>query len=222
MTLQVLLGLLGGAFALLDPWPYLRDVLRGTTRPHRGARLIWATLGCIALAAQAASGGGWSLVVVGVQAVTTTFTLVLSLRGGEGGTTWPELALLGLAAAGVAGWLLLDTPVVATCCVVLADAVGFALMLPKAWHRPWTETASTYVLAGLSGACAVGAVGSVDVAVVLYPAWFAVSNLALGTLLMLRRYVLQLASAAGWGRASAPAGSRAGVRARRWAPATGG
>jgi hypothetical protein len=40
-----LLGVLAGAIGVADMIPYVRDTLRGTTRPHRGTWLIWGALG---------------------------------------------------------------------------------------------------------------------------------------------------------------------------------
>ena len=39
-----LLGVLAGAIGFADMIPYVRDTLRGTTRPHRGTWLIWGAL----------------------------------------------------------------------------------------------------------------------------------------------------------------------------------
>jgi len=96
-------------------------------------------------------GGGWSLVVLTVQAVSTTLVFVLSTWRGVGGVSPAELALLGVAGLGVAGWAVSSQPVVATVCVLVADAVGVVLMLPKTWRDPWSETASTFALAAGSG-----------------------------------------------------------------------
>jgi hypothetical protein len=38
------LGLLAGAVGIFDTIPYIRDTLRGATRPHRGTWLIWGLL----------------------------------------------------------------------------------------------------------------------------------------------------------------------------------
>ena len=34
-------GVLAGLLGVLDTIPYVRDMFRGTTRPHRGTWLIW-------------------------------------------------------------------------------------------------------------------------------------------------------------------------------------
>src|SRR5262249_23983139 len=38
------LGLLAGALGIFDTLPYIRDTVRGATRPHRGTWLIWGML----------------------------------------------------------------------------------------------------------------------------------------------------------------------------------
>ena len=180
-------GLLGGAVSLVDPLPYIRDVARRRTRPHRGTWLIWAVLGSTAFASQLASEGGWSLVVLGVQAASTALILLLALRHGVGGASPFEVALLAVAAAGIAGWVVSDAPVVATVCVVVADLAAVLLMVPKTWADPWSETAVTFALSAVAGALGVVAVGRAEPSLVLYPAYFALVNLATTALVLGRR-----------------------------------
>ncbi|RZS82671.1 hypothetical protein EV189_3066 [Motilibacter rhizosphaerae] len=186
METTTALGALGGLLSLVDPVPYLRDVLAGRTRPHRGTWGVWSVLGVTAVAAQAGERFDWSIATLVVQAATITATFVLSLRCGVGGASRRELALLGVAGAGVAAWLLAADPVWAVLGVVTADLAGCVLMLPKSWSDPWSETPSSYAVAGLAGACAAGAVGAGEVAIV-YPSYFAVANLGLAAVLLVRR-----------------------------------
>ena len=41
MVVVPILGVLAGVASVVNTVPYIRDVLRGTTRPHRGTWLIW-------------------------------------------------------------------------------------------------------------------------------------------------------------------------------------
>jgi hypothetical protein len=186
---HVALGVLAGLLSVGGAAPYLRDVLRGTTVPHRGAWLVWTVLGCIALAAQVSAGAGWGATFLWVQTAGMVCTLALAVRRGVGGTRPLDLAALGLAAAGVVGWQATDSPLAATVCVCVADAVGFALVLPKAWRDPWSETSSTYLLAALSGACPLLVVSG-GLELVLYPAWFVAANALVTVVLVRRRSVL--------------------------------
>jgi hypothetical protein len=41
-------------------------------------------------------------------------------------------------------------PLVATACVVAADLLGTAMLVPKTWREPRTETLATYALVSVS------------------------------------------------------------------------
>jgi hypothetical protein len=68
--------------------------------------------------------------------------------------------------------------------------VAVAMMAPKTWRDPASETFSTYALASASGALATGAVAAVDPALLLYPVYFCLGNGALALLILHRRAVL--------------------------------
>jgi hypothetical protein len=97
--------------------------------------------------------------------------------------------LIAVAGAGVAGWLIADEPVVATACVVAADLTATAMMLPKTWRDPGSETLSTFALACLGGALAAGSVGAPDPSLLLYPAYYCLVNGGLALLIWQRRAI---------------------------------
>jgi hypothetical protein len=181
--LSPILGLLGGAVGIVDTVPYVRDMLRGLTRPHRGTWLIWGVLAVVAYVSQRADGGSWSLVMTGTQAILTGLVFLLAIRHGEGGLSAVDLSLMGVAGAGVIGWLVAGQPVVAVACVIVADLSAAAMMTPKAYRDPGSETLAMYALAGVAGALATAAVGELDVSLVLYPAYYCVVNSAMALLI---------------------------------------
>lgn len=172
----VVFGTSAGVLSVVDAVPYVRDILRGTTRPHRGTRLIWWTLATTALLSQYADGAGWSMLMLLGQAVTTGLTFALSIRRGVGGLSRLDLTITAIAGLGVVGWFVSSTPVIATACVVFADTLGVALMVPKTWRDPASETFSAYALASAAGLLAALAVGTLDASLLLYPLYFFVVN----------------------------------------------
>jgi hypothetical protein len=189
MAIAAVLGILSGIVSVLDPLPYIRDVLRGTTRPHRGAWFIWSALATVALASQLADGAGWSVVMVAAQAFATGLIFAFSIRRGVGGFSPWDITLLTIAALGVVGWLVSSTPVVATACVVLADTIGVCLMLPKTWRDPRSETTSTFALASAAGCLSVLAVAELDASLLLYPVYFFLANGLIAVVIVARRRV---------------------------------
>ena len=144
IELVAVLGLLAGAVGIADTIPYVRDTLRGATRPHRGTWLIWGVLAIVVCLSQHADGASWSLVMAAVQAVLTTLIFMLSIRRGEGGLSTTELTMIAIASGGVLGWVVADEPIVATVCVVAADLIGAAMMVPKTYRDPESETLVTF------------------------------------------------------------------------------
>ena len=170
------LGVLAALVGVADTLPYVRDTLRGTTRPHRGTWLIWAVLAIVVCLSQRADGASWSLLMAVAQAVLTSLIFLLAIGRGEGGVTAADRVMVAIAGAGVIGWMIAGEPIVATACVIAADLIGAALMVPKTHRDPDSETLVTFALAGLSGALAAGAVGTLDVSLLLYPMYFLLVN----------------------------------------------
>ncbi len=183
-------GVLAALAGVANTIPYVRDIARGTTRPHRGAWLIWSALAIVVYSSQRADGATWSLLMTAVQAVLTTLVFVLAIRRGEGGVSASDTIMIGLAAAGVVGWIVADEPLLATTAVVAADLLAVVMMAPKTYRDPGSETLATYALASLAGALAVGAVGAPDLSLLLYPVYFCAVNAAIAILIRQRRAAL--------------------------------
>jgi hypothetical protein len=184
------LGVLAGVCAVANTVPYVRDIVRGRTRPHRGTWLVWAVLAVVVYGSQRADGASWSLIMAGAQALLTTLIFVLAVRRGEGGLSAADMALTAMAAVGVAGWLVSDEPIVATASVVAADLLAAAMMTPKTYRDPGSETLASFALASVGGALAAGAVASPEPALLMYPIYFCAVNAAIALLIHRRRVVL--------------------------------
>jgi hypothetical protein len=182
----VVFGVLAGILSILDAIPYARDVIGRTTRPQRATWFIWSMLAIVALASQLADGAAWSIVMVATQAMVTTLVFLLSLRHGEGGLSPLDLTAVAIAMLGVLGWFVFSTPVIATACVVFADTLGVALMLPKTWREPSSETFTTFALASAAGLLSALAVASLDASLLLYPVYFFVANGLIASIIVIR------------------------------------
>jgi len=192
-VLAVVAGL-GVVLSLVDALPYLRDIVAGTTRPHRGTWLIWSVLAWVALASNWADGAQWSLAPLAAQAFFCGVILAMSLRRGEGGLGRGELVMFGIAAAGVYAAVTFTDPTLATYGVIVADVAGALMMVPKSWRDPHSETVSTFALSSVVGLCALVSVGRPDAALLVYPAYYVVVNGLLAALLLTRRRTVALAT----------------------------
>jgi hypothetical protein len=64
------------------------------------------------------------------------------------------------------------------------------MMVPKTYRDPESETLVTFAFASLGGALAAGAVGAIDLSLLLYPVYFCLVNAAIALLIHHRRAVL--------------------------------
>lgn len=188
MTQTAVFGSLAGLTSVLEAVPYLRDLIRGTTRPHRGTWLIWSVLSILALSSQIADGATWSIVMVAADACLTSLIFLLSVRHGVGGLSRADLTIMAIAASGLAAWSVSSDPVLATMLVVFADTLAVGLMLPKTWRDPASETFALYTLASVSGVLSAIAVGALDLSLLLFPIYFALANAFLATVIAGRRW----------------------------------
>ena len=189
-TLAPVLGVLAGILAVADTIPYVRDTLRGTTRPHRGTWLIWGVLAIVVCFSQRADGATWSLIMAGAQALVTSLVFLLAIHRGVGGLSAIEAVMIAIAMGGVIGWFVADEPIVATVCVVAADLIGVAMMVPKTYRDPYSETFTMFAFASLGGALAAAAVGAADLALLLYPIYYCLVNGTISVFIVHRRSVL--------------------------------
>ena len=98
--------------------------------------------------------------------------------------------MLVLVGFGLFGWVVILMLMVATVCVIVADAIGAVMMLPKTWHDPWSETWSTYALASLSGLLSSVAATGGGVELLAFPVYFTVITGLTVAVILWRRRVL--------------------------------
>ena len=72
--------------------------------------------------------------------------------------------------------------------MIAADLGAAAMMTPKAYRDPHSETLTMYALASVGGALAAGAVGALDVSLLLYPVYYCLANGAMALLIFVWRW----------------------------------
>lgn len=161
--MQALAGLLSAGCVI----PYVRDILRRTTRPHRVSWFAFALLSTLAAVAQLRAGLGAGAFLSTGAAIGFTAVFLLSLKFGVGGTsTGPRLQLVAITIA-AAAWAATDNAAVAIVLVCLIEAAAIVPTVRKAYAEPETETMSTWIIDGVSGA--IAAISAVSLAEVAYP-----------------------------------------------------
>src|SRR4051794_28271628 len=83
MHFTYLVGLIAMVLNVIALAPYMRDTMRGTTRPHAYSWLIWFALNGIPFVAQLTEGAGLGAWVAGVNSVLSGAVFLLAIRQGD-------------------------------------------------------------------------------------------------------------------------------------------
>ena len=173
-----LFGLLSGLLYFFSYFPYIKDTLRGKTKPERASWFIWATLGSIAFFSQLAKGATDSLWLSGLGTLCAIIIFILSIRYGVGGFTKRDIIALIISGIGLLLWSITKEPAVALFLVIVVDGVGSYVTIIKSYNDPESETLITWIFDGTAGLLSMLAVGNFDLILLSYPIYICLANYA--------------------------------------------
>jgi hypothetical protein len=186
-SLMLFFGIAAAVLNCIGTVPYVRDILRGKTKPERGMWWVYSALFVVLFIAQAESGAGWLLLVTGAYIAAALLIAGLSLRYGYGGFHWRDTVSLVVAGIGLAAWWMLDQPLITALLIIGVDFAGSWLTLVKAWHAPHTETLVSWQLSLVAAVCSLFAIDTVNASTLAYPVYAVVGGAFVVWLIMYRR-----------------------------------
>jgi hypothetical protein len=172
------IGSISGIVIIIGLLPYIRDILRKTTKPERASWLIWTVLGSIAFFSQLVKGATNSLWMTGIDTLAVAIIFLLSIRYGEGGLMKRDIAALFVALFGLVLWYFTKEAAVALFLVIIIDMSGSILTVIKSYEDPGSETMIAWILAGLAGLLSAISVGSLNWILLSYPLYICLANWA--------------------------------------------
>ena len=188
LAFKDLMGALSVAIALFSYGLYVWKTFRAHARPHPLSWLIFGVLsatGFLIQLDQSAGAGSW---VMGVTAAVCFMLCLIGFWQGERTFPWYEWTFLAAAAIVFAFYLWSQQPAASAILASIVNVLGFGPTLTKAWSRPRSDSASTFMLNGLKFVPSLFAMDSVTVATCVLPASLVVTNLAVALVIVARRH----------------------------------
>ena len=143
---------LGTAIGALGAALYLRDTLRGTTKPNRVTWLLWAVAPLLAAAVEFNQGIGLRALPTFMVGFMPLLIFVASFHNPA--SVWKirriDYACGVFSIVGTVVWLVTRNGVVAISAAIAADFLAGIPTLMKSWTHPQTETLYSYVGAVVS------------------------------------------------------------------------
>lgn len=163
----------GAAVSLYGIFFYLRDTLRGKTKPNKVTWLMWSVAPLIATVATLSKGAGWIALPVFMSGFTPLLVFIASFINPK--AYW-ELKtfdyLCGFfSILALVLWLITKEPNIAIVFAIISDGFAAIPTLAKCWKSPETESSiaySTGLICSLTGFFAVSAWKFSEVAFPIY------------------------------------------------------
>ncbi len=185
--MKELVGVIAVALTFVGYVPYVRDTIRGKTRPHIYSWFLWGFITAIAFGVQVSGHAGPGSLVTIAAALVCFIIAGLGLRAGKKDIAKTDTIFFvaGLAAIGI--WLVAKQPVFSVILLSAIDMLGFIPTIRKSWHHPYSETQFTYELNTFRFALALLALDRYTIVTALYPVTWISANGLFSVLLIVRR-----------------------------------
>lgn len=170
---------IAGILTIVAAIPYMRDIIRGKTKPNIVSWATWTMLLAIATAAAfAAHKNRTALLTVG-DTIGTGLTLILGIKYGIAKFSWFDGACQVAAIIGVILWIIFNSPTVAIVAAMVID--GFASMptIRHGYLNPEEETTITFGLVSIAAALTVLSLSEYSTDSLTFPIYLFVANAAI-------------------------------------------
>lgn len=154
MELAHVLVLISIGISAFGASAYIRDMIRGTTKPNKISFALWAFAPLVGTAAAVAANADlWATARIFMSGFVPLVTLIVSFFLPQSYWKLTKFDFLcGLfSVVAIIIWIAADSPRMAILFAAIADGFALIPVLRKTWKYPETETGLTYLL-GLAGA----------------------------------------------------------------------
>lgn len=184
------LGVLASVISTAGYIPYLRDMLKGRTRPHIFSWVIWTLLTGIVFFAQVAKGAGPGAWVTGVTCVVCIAVVALTIKQGDRSLTRSDWVSFVLGLVAIPLWKMMNDPTLAVVLVTFVYSMAYFPTFRKSYERPFDETLFAYILSTIKFVFSIMATESFSITTLLYPLAVAFMNIVFIGMVLWRRRVV--------------------------------
>lgn len=192
MPYKELLSALAIAITFMAFLPYIRSILKNTTRPHVFSWVIWGSTTFIVFLAQLEDKGGVGAWPIGVSGIITLFIAILAyIKRADVSITKTDWLFFVTAMSSLPLWYLTSDPLWAVVVLTTVDVLGFGPTLRKTWHQPHSESVMFFALFAIRNSLVILSLENYSLTTVLFPTVIALACLLLISLMLYRRAVIE-------------------------------
>lgn len=187
MELKALVSASVIALTLVGYGPYIWNIINGKTRPHAFTWFPVSITAFVAFGLQVLGGAGvgaWPMLVI---AFICVIVFALSLWRGTKDITVSDGVFLLLSLIALYLWLVVQQPVLSLLLITVSETLSFIPTVRKSWKDPYSETLSLYQISMFRHGLSVFALEQMNILTALYPIVWALINVAITLIIVIRR-----------------------------------
>ncbi|HBD04888.1 TPA: hypothetical protein DCZ32_00320 [Candidatus Uhrbacteria bacterium] len=181
--------LLGAVVNIFGVFSYIKDTLRGETKPNKVTWLMWSIAPLIATAAALSNDVSWAVLPVFMSGFCPLLVFVFSFVNPN--AYWKLGALdyvCGLfSLLALVLWGITKEPNVAIAFAIASDSFALVPTLIKSWKRPETESVIAYTTGLFNGLTSFAAIRLWGFSEIAFPVYLVIGNSALIFAIMRRK-----------------------------------
>jgi hypothetical protein len=172
------LVIVGAIVNLLGIVSYMKETLRGNTRPNRVTWFLWAVAPLIATAASLSGGAGWAVLPVFMAGFGPLLILFASFVNKKSYWKLGKFDYLCgvFSLFALVFWKITNDPVVAIIFSILSDGFAGIPTFIKSWKYPETETVDAYATGLFSSLTSFAAVKVINFSSITFPIYLVIAN----------------------------------------------
>lgn len=176
-----------GVIDLAANFPYIRDALKGKTKPNIASWSTWTLINGISAVAALAAGGAFNTVVLGTSYFIGSLSILLIgvYRGTRKYTVFDGVCQ-SIAIIGVILWQVSNDPNFAILFAIIADIFAVIPTVKHAYFHPNEETWSTFAIASVGAFAFLCLAPSISFAALAIPIDFFLVNTLLAAIILYR------------------------------------
>ena len=182
------LGIVATILVFLGYIPYIRDIVKGKTKPHVYSWFLWGFVTLIAFALQLSDKAGRGAFVTLAAAIMCFVVIIFGfIYKSKVKIVKSDTIFLIFAIISLGLWLIAKLPVLSVILTVTIDLLGFAPTIRKSWNNPFSETLTFYYLNSIRFGLAIIALQKYSLLTALYPITWLIANTLFASMLIIRR-----------------------------------
>jgi hypothetical protein len=178
-------------FAIVDlaaNYPYIRDSLKGKTKPNIASWSTWTLINGIAVVAALAAGGAVNTAILAAGYFVGSLTILfIGIFKGTRKYTLLDGFCQFIALVGVVLWQVSNDPNFALIFAIVADVFAIIPTIRHAYLYPNEETWATFAIAGVAAVVFIGLTTAISFAALAIPIDFFVANAVITFVILHRR-----------------------------------